>query len=152
MDIEHPCGMINYNHNMDFSCCNHKEYLGCEYKTFERFYNRHIGEVEINPYIIDEEEGGTIVYAESPDDALRYFFFINGYADKEEQGDFSAELCDSLKGVKLNYLHVMDFYNNQDRYDLVKYLNYSCEERSEDCKKCVDKDMCKLWKTKESFS
>ena len=33
MDIEHLCGMLNCNHNMDFSCCDHREYLGCDYKT-----------------------------------------------------------------------------------------------------------------------
>ena len=54
MDIEHPCGMLNCNNNKDFSCCDHKEYLGCDYKTYADFYDKHIGEVEINPYVIDE--------------------------------------------------------------------------------------------------
>ena len=74
MDIEHPCGMLNCNHNMDFSCCDHREFLGCEYKTYANFYDKHIGEVEIHPYVIDEEEGETIIYAESPEEALRRFF------------------------------------------------------------------------------
>ena len=78
MDIEHPCGMTKCENNMDFSCCDHREYLGCDYKTYANFYDKHIGEVEINPYIIDEEEGETIIYAESPEEALRRFFYDIG--------------------------------------------------------------------------
>ena len=152
MDIEHPCGMLNCNHNIDFSCCDNREYLGCDYKTYANFYDKHIREVEINPYVIDEEEGETIIYAESPEEALRRFYYINGYIDKEEQEDFSAKLCKELKDVKRNNFYRMDLYNDNDRYELVKHLNYSCEERNEDCQKCVVRSMCKLWKTKESFS
>ena len=35
MDIEHLCGMTKCENNMDFSCCNHREFLGCDYKTYE---------------------------------------------------------------------------------------------------------------------
>ena len=54
MDIEHFCGLLNCNHNMDFSCCDHREYLGCDYKTYADFYARQIRKVEIHPYVIDE--------------------------------------------------------------------------------------------------
>ena len=144
--------MLNCKNNMDFSCCDNREYLGCDYKTYADFYARHIREVEIHPYVIDEYEGETIIYAESPEEALRRFYYINGYTNEEEQEDFSAKLCEELKDVKRNNFYRMDFYNDNDRYDLVKYLRYSCEERNEDCQKCVARSMCKLWKTKESFS
>ena len=147
MDIEHPCGMINCNHNMDLSCCDHREFLCCEYKTYANFYNRHIGEVEINPYVIDEEEGETIIYAESPKEALRCFYYINGYTNKEEQEDFSAKLCEKLKDVKRNNFYIMDFYNDNDRYELVKHLHYTCEEKSAECSKCVARSICRLWNT-----
>lgn len=148
MDIEHPCGMLNCNHNMDFSCCDHREYLGCDYKTYANFYDRHIGKVEINPYVIDEYEGETIIYAESPEEALRRFFYINEYTDKEEQEDFSAKLCKELKGVKRGNFYRMDFYNDNDRYELVKHLHYTCEEKSEECSKCVARSICRLWNKK----
>lgn len=147
MDIEHPCGMLNCNHNMDFSCCDHREYLGCDYKTYANFYDRHIGEVEINPYVIDEYEGETIIYAESPEEALRRFYYINGYTDKEEQEDFSAKLCKELKDVKRGNFYRMDFYNDNDRYELVKHLHCTCEEKSEECSKCVARSICRLWNT-----
>ena len=35
MDIEHPCGMLNCKNNIDLSCCDHREFLCCEYKTYE---------------------------------------------------------------------------------------------------------------------
>lgn len=149
MDIEHPCGMIKCENNMDFSCCDHREYLGCEYMTYAMFYDRHIREVEIKPYVIDEEEGETIIYAESPEEALRRFFYINGYTDKEEQEDFSAKLCKELKGVKRGNFYRMDFYNDNDRYELVKHLHYTCEEKSVECSKCVARSICRLW-NKES--
>ena len=149
MDIEHPCGMLNCNHNMDFSCCDHREFLGCDYKTYANFYDKHIGEVEINPYVIDEEEGEPIIYAESPEEALRRFFYINGYTDKEEQEDFSAKLCKELKGVKRCNFYRMDFYNDNDRYELVKHLHCTCEEKSAECSKCVARSICRLW-NKES--
>lgn len=152
MDIEHPCGMLNCKNNIDLSCCDYGEFLACEYKTYANFYKKHIREVEIKPYVIDEEEGKTIIYAESPEEALRCFYYINGYTDEEEQKDFSAKLCKELKDVKRNNFYIMDFYNDNDRYELVKHLNCSCEERSEDCQKCIARNMCKLWKTKESFS
>ena len=81
MNIEHPCGMLNCKNNIDLSCCDHRECLCCEYKTYANFYNRHIGEVEINPQVIDQEEGETIIYAESPEEALRCFYYINGYTN-----------------------------------------------------------------------
>ena len=149
MDIEHPCGMLNCKNNMDFSCCDHREFLCCEYKTYANFYNRHIGEVEINPYVIDEYEGETIIYAESPKEALRCFYYINGYTNKEEQEDFSAKLCEKLKDVKRNNFYIMDFYNDNDRYELVKHLHYTCEEKSAECSKCVARSICRLW-NKES--
>ena len=149
MDIEHPCGMLNCKNNIDLSCCDHREFLCCEYKTYANFYNRHIGEVEINPYVIDEEEGETIIYAESPKEALRCFYYINGYTNKEEQEDFSAKLCEKLKDVKRNNFYIMDFYNDNDRYELVKHLHYTCEEKSEECSKCVARSICRLW-NKES--
>lgn len=149
MDIEHPCGMLNCNHNMDFSCCDHREYLGCDYKTYANFYDKHIGEVKINPYVIDEYEGETIIYAESPEEALRRFYYINGYTDKEEQEDFSAKLCKELSGVKRNNFYRMDFYNDNDRYELVKHLHCTCEEKSAECSKCVARSICRLW-NKES--
>ena len=149
MDIEHPCGMLNCKNNIDLSCCNHREFLCCEYKTYANFYKRHIGEVEINPYVIDEEEGETIIYAESPEEALRCFYYINGYTNKEEQEDFSAKLCKELKDVKRNNFYIMDFYNDNDRYELVKHLHYTCEEKSEECSKCVARSICRLW-NKES--
>lgn len=152
MDIEHSCGMLNCKNNIDLSCCDYREFLACEYKTYANFYKKHIREVEIKPYVIDEEEGKTIIYAESPEEALRCFYYINGYTDEEEQKDFSAKLCKELKDVKRNNFYIMDFYNDNDRYELVKHLNCSCEERSEDCQKCIARNMCKLWKTKESFS
>ena len=147
MDIEHPCGMTKCENNMDFSCCDHREFLCCEYKTYANFYNRHIGEVEINPYVIDEEEGETIIYAESPKEALRCFYYINGYTNKEEQEDFSAKLCEKLKDVKRNNFYIMDFYNDNDRYELVKHLHYTCEEKSAECSKCVARSICRLWNT-----
>ena len=147
MDIEYPCGMLNCNHNMDFSCCDHREYLGCDYKMYANFYDKHIGEVEINPYVIDEEEGEIIIYAESPEEALRRFFYINGYTDKEEQEDFSAKLCKELKGVKRCNFYRMDFYNDNDRYELVKHLHCTCEEKSAECSKCVARSICRLWNT-----
>ena len=149
MDIEHPCGMLNCKNNIDLSCCDHREFLCCEYKTYANFYNRHIGEVEINPYVIDEEEGETIIYAESPKEALRCFYYINGYTNKEEQEDFSAKLCEELKDVKRNNFYIMDFYNDNDRYELVKHLHYTCEEKSAECSKCVARSICRLW-NKES--
>ena len=149
MNIEHPCGMLNCKNNIDLSCCDHREFLCCEYKTYANFYNRHIGEVEINPYVIDEEEGETIIYAESPEEALRCFYYINGYTNKEEQEDFSAKLCEKLKDVKRNNFYIMDFYNDNDRYELVKHLHYTCEEKSEECSKCVARSICRLW-NKES--
>lgn len=149
MDIEHPCGMLNCNNNMDFSCCDHREYLGCDYKTYANFYDRHIGKVEINPYVIDEYEGETIIYAESPEEALRRFFYINGYTDKEEQEDFSAKLCKELKDVKRGNFYRMDFYNDNDRYELVKHLHYTCEEKSAECSKCVARSICRLWNAKD---
>ena len=149
MDIEHPCGMLNCKNNIDLSCCDHREFLCCEYKTYANFYNRHIGEVEINPYVIDEEEGETIIYAESPKEALRCFYYINGYTNKEEQEDFSAKLCEKLKDVKRNNFYIMDFYNDNDRYELVKHLHYTCEEKSAECSKCVARSICRLW-NKES--
>ena len=149
MDIKHPCGMLNCKNNIDLSCCDHREFLCCEYKTYANFYNRHIGEVEINPYVIDEEEGETIIYAESPKEALRCFYYINGYTNKEEQEDFSAKLCEKLKDVKRNNFYIMDFYNDNDRYELVKHLHYTCEEKSEECSKCVARSICRLW-NKES--
>ena len=149
MDIEHPCGMLNCKNNIDLSCCNHREFLCCEYKTYANFYKRHIGEVEINPYVIDEEEGETIIYAESPKEALRCFYYINGYTNKEEQEDFSAKLCKELKGVKRNNFYIMDFYNDNDRYELVKHLHCTCEEKSAECSKCVARSICRLW-NKES--
>ena len=149
MDIEHPCGMLNCKNNIDLSCCDHREFLCCEYKTYANFYNRHIGEVEINPYVIDEEEGETIIYAESPEEALRCFYYINGYTNKEEQEDFSAKLCEKLKDVKRNNFYIMDFYNDNDRYELVKHLHYTCEEKSAECSKCVARSICRLW-NKES--
>ena len=149
MDIEHPCGMLNCKNNIDLSCCNHREFLCCEYKTYANFYKRHIGEVEINPYVIDEEEGETIIYAESPEEALRCFYYINGYTNKEEQEDFSAKLCKELKDVKRNNFYIMDFYNDNDRYELVKHLHYTCEEKSAECSKCVARSICRLW-NKES--
>ena len=147
MDIEHPCGMLNCKNNIDLSCCDHREFLCCEYKTYANFYNRHIGEVEINPYVIDEEEGETIIYAESPEEALRCFYYINGYTNKEEQEDFSAKLCKELKDVKRNNFYIMDFYNDNDRYELVKHLHYTCEEKSAECSKCVARSICRLWNT-----
>ena len=147
MDIEHPCGMLNCKNNIDLSCCNHREFLCCEYKTYANFYKRHIGEVEINPYVIDEEEGETIIYAESPEEALRCFYYINGYTNKEEQEDFSAKLCKELKGVKRNNFYIMDFYNDNDRYELVKHLHCTCEEKSAECSKCVARSICRLWNT-----
>ena len=149
MNIEHPCGMLNCKNNIDLSCCDHREFLCCEYKTYANFYNRHIGEVEINPYVIDEEEGETIIYAESPKEALRCFYYINGYTNKEEQEDFSAKLCEKLKDVKRNNFYIMDFYNDNDRYELVKHLHYTCEEKSAECSKCVARSICRLW-NKES--
>ena len=149
MDIEHPCGMLNCKNNIDLSCCDHREFLCCEYKTYANFYNRHIGEVEINPYVIDEEEGETIIYAESPKEALRCFYYINGYTNKEEQEDFSAKLCEKLKDVKRGNFYRMDFYNDNDRYELVKHLHYTCEEKSAECSKCVARSICRLW-NKES--
>ena len=149
MDIEHPCGMLNCKNNMDFSCCDHREYLGCEYMTYANFYDKHIGEVEINPYAIDEEEGETIIYAESPEEALRRFYYINGYTDRDEQEDFSAKLCKELSGVKRNNFYRMDFYNDNDRYELVKHLHCTCEEKSAECSKCVARSICRLW-NKES--
>ena len=149
MDIEHPCGMLNCKNNIDLSCCNHREFLCCEYKTYANFYKRHIGEVEINPYVIDEEEGETIIYAESPEEALRCFYYINGYTNKEEQEDFSAKLCKELKDVKRNNFYIMDFYNDNDRYELVKHLHCTCEEKSAECSKCVARSICRLW-NKES--
>ena len=149
MDIKHPCGMLNCKNNIDLSCCDHREFLCCEYKTYANFYNRHIGEVEINPYVIDEEERETIIYAESPKEALRCFYYINGYTNKEEQEDFSAKLCEKLKDVKRNNFYIMDFYNDNDRYELVKHLHYTCEEKSEECSKCVARSICRLW-NKES--
>ena len=149
MDIEHPCGMLNCKNNMDFSCCDHREFLCCEYKTYANFYDKHIGEVEINPYVIDEYEGETIIYAESPEEALRRFYYINGYTDRDEQEDFSAKLCKELKDVKRNNFYRMDFYNDNDRYELVKHLHYTCEEKSEECSKCVARSICRLW-NKES--
>ena len=149
MEIEHPWGMLNCNNNMDFSCCDHREYLGCDYKMYANFYDKHIGEVEINPYVIDEEEGETIIYAESPKEALRCFYYINGYTNKEEQEDFSAKLCEKLKDVKRNNFYIMDFYNDNDRYELVKHLHYTCEEKSAECSKCVARSICRLW-NKES--
>ena len=149
MDIEHPCGMLNCKNNIDLSCCDHREFLCCEYKTYANFYNRHIGEVEINPYVIDEEEGETIIYAESPEEALRCFYYINGYTNKEEQEDFSAKLCKELKDVKRKNFYIMDFYNDNDRYELVKHLHYTCEEKSAECSKCVARSICRLW-NKES--
>ena len=149
MDIEHPCGMLNCKNNIDLSCCDHREFLCCEYKTYANFYNRHIGEVEINPYVIDEEEGETIIYAESPKEALRCFYYINGYTNKEEQEDFSAKLCEKLKDVKRNNFYIMDFYNDNDRYELVKHLHCTCEEKSAECSKCVARSICRLW-NKES--
>ena len=77
MDIEHPCGMTKCENNMDFSCCDHREFLGCDYKTYANFYDKHIGEVEINPYAIDEEEGETIIYAESTRHSNTSFTIIN---------------------------------------------------------------------------
>ena len=147
MDIEHPCGMLNCKNNIDLSCCDHREFLCCEYKTYANFYNRHIGEVEINPYVIDEEEGETIIYAESPEEALRCFYYINGYTNKEEQEDFSAKLCKELKDVKRKNFYIMDFYNDNDRYELVKHLHYTCEEKSAECSKCVARSICRLWNT-----
>ena len=147
MDIEHPCGMLNCKNNIDLSCCDHREFLCCEYKTYANFYNRHIGEVEINPYVIDEEEGETIIYAESPKEALRCFYYINGYTNKEEQEDFSAKLCEKLKDVKRNNFYIMDFYNDNDRYELVKHLHCTCEEKSAECSKCVARSICRLWNT-----
>ena len=147
MDIEHPCGMTKCENNIDFSCCDHREFLCGEYKTYANFYNRHIGEVEINPYVIDEEEGETIIYAESPKEALRCFYYINGYTNKEEQEDFSAKLCEKLKDVKRNNFYIMDFYNDNDRYELVKHLHYTCEEKSAECSKCVARSICRLWNT-----
>ena len=149
MDIEHPCGMLNCKNNMDFSCCDHREYLGCDYKTYADFYDRHIGEVEINPYVIDEYEGETIIYAESPEEALRRFYYIKGYTDRDEQEDFSAKLCKELSGVKRNNFYRMDFYNDNDRYELVKHLHCACEEKSAECSKCVARSICRLW-NKES--
>ena len=149
MDIKHPCGMLNCKNNMDFSCCDHREYLGCEYMTYANFYDKHIGEVEINPYAIDEEEGETIIYAESPEEALRRFYYINGYTDRDEQEDFSAKLCKELSGVKRNNFYRMDFYNDNDRYELVKHLYCTCEEKSAECSKCVARSICRLW-NKES--
>ena len=149
MDIEHLCGMLNCNHNMDFSCCDNREYLGCDYKTYADFYARHIREVEIHPNVIDEYEGETIIYAESPEEALRRFYYINGYTDEEEQEDFSAKLCEELKDVKRNNFYRMDFYNDNDRYELVKHLHYTCEEKSAECSKCVARSICRLW-NKES--
>ena len=147
MDIEHLCGMLNCNHNMDFSCCDHREYLGCDYKTYANFYDKHIGEVEIHPYVIDEEEGKTIIYAESSEEALKRFYYINGYTDKEEQEDFSAKLCKELSGVKRSNFYRMDFYNDNDRYELVKHLHCTCEEKSAECSKCVARSICRLWNT-----
>lgn len=149
MDIEHPCGMLNCKNNIDLSCCDYREFLACEYKTYANFYKKHIREVEIKPYVIDEEEGKTIIYAESPEEALRCFYYINGYTDEEEQKDFSAKLCKELKDVKRNNFYIMDFYNDNDRYELVKHLHYTCEEKSEECSKCVARSMCRLW-NKES--
>lgn len=149
MDIEHPCGMIKCENNMDFSCCDHREFLGCEYMTYAMFYDKHIREVEINPYVIDEYEGETIIYAESPEEALRRFYYINGYTDREEQEDFSAKLCKELKDVKRGNFYRMDFYNDNDRYELVKHLHYTCEEKSAECSKCVARSICRLW-NKES--
>ena len=149
MDIEHPCGMTKCENNMDFSCCDHRDYLGCDYMTYANFYDRHIGEVEINPYVIDEYEGETIIYAESPEEALRRFYYINGYTDRDEQEDFSAKLCKELKDVKRNNFYRMDFYNDNDRSELVKHLHYTWEEKSEECSKCVARSICRLW-NKES--
>ena len=115
--------------------------------TYANFYDRHIREVEINPYVINEEEGETIIYAESPEEALRRFFYINGYTDKEEQEDFSAKLCKELKGVKRCNFYRMDFYNDNDRYELVKHLRCTCEEKSAECSKCVARSICRLWNT-----
>ena len=148
MDIEHPCGMLNCKNNIYLSCCDHREFLCCEYRTYANFYNRHIGKVEINPYVIDEEEGETIIYAESPEEALRCFYYINGYTDREEQEDFSAKLCKELKDVKRNNFYRMDFYNDNDRYELVKHLHCTCEEKSAECSKCVARSICRLWNTK----
>ena len=147
MDIEHPCGMIKCENNMDFSCCDHREFLGCEYMTYAMFYDKHIREVEINPYVIDEYEGETIIYAESPEEALRRFYYINGYTDRGEQEDFSAKLCKELSGVKRNNFYRMDFYNDNDRYELVKHLHCTCEEKSVECSKCVARSICRLWNT-----
>ena len=147
MDIEHPCGMTKCENNMDFSCCDHREFLGCDYKTYANFYDKHIGEVEINPYAIDEEEGETIIYAESPEEVLRRFYYINGYTDRDEQEDFSAKLCKELSGVKRNNFYRMDFYNDNDRYELVKHLHCTCEEKSVECSKCVARSICRLWNT-----
>ena len=149
MDIEHPCGMLNCKNNIDLSCCDYREFLACEYKTYANFYKKHIREVEIKPYVIDEEEGKTIIYAESPEEALRCFYYINGYTDEEEQKDFSAKLCKELKDVKRNNFYIMDFYNDNDRYELVKHLHCTCEEKSAECSKCVARSICRLW-NKES--
>ena len=149
MNIEHPCGMLNCKNNIDLSCCDHIEFLCCEYKTYANFYKRHIEEVEINPYVIDEEVGETIIYAESPKEALRCFYYINGYTDRDEQEDFSAKLCKELSGVKRNNFYRMDFYNDNDRYELVKHLHCTCEEKSAECSKCVARSICRLW-NKES--
>ena len=149
MDIEHPCGMLNCNNNMDFSCCDHREYLGCDYMTYANFYDKHIGEVEIHPYVIDEYEGETIIYAESPEEALRRFYYINAYTDRDEQEHFSAKLCKDLKDVKRTHFYTMAFYNDNDRYELVKHLHCTCEEKSAECSKCVARSICRLW-NKES--
>ena len=149
MDIEHPCGMLNCKNNIDLSCCDYREFLACEYKTYANFYKKHIREVEIKPYVIDEEEGKTIIYAESPEEALRCFYYINGYTDEEEQKDFSAKLCKELKDVQRTNFYIMDFYNDNDRYELVKHLHCTCEEKSAECSKCVARSICRLW-NKES--
>ena len=95
----------------------------------------------------DEEEGETIIYAESPEEALRRFYYINGYTDRDEQEDFSAKLCKELKDVKRGNFYRMDFYNDNDRYELVKHLHCTCEEKSAECSKCVARSICRLWNT-----
>lgn len=118
-----------------YPCADHLN-LALNYLLKEE--NLNVGAIEEICYALEE--------------ALRCFYYINGYTDEEEQKDFSAKLCKELKDVKRNNFYIIDFYNDNDRYELVKHLNCSCEERSEDCQKCVARHMCKLWKTKESFS
>lgn len=149
MDINHPCSFIYCRKNMDFSCTSERDFLGCSYKLYENFHNRHIDVEVVHPYVIDECEGETIIYAESPEDALNYFFFLNGYTDKEEQKDFEAKLCTQLINVKRENRHIMEMWNEDDRYELVKNCSYICEEKSEMCNGCHAIGICTHWEIED---